>query len=281
MRRPTTRMLGCAALGLLALAASACGSTSGSADGVGSLSATDSPGPMTRLISLDFDDAQIDGNSIRTTNKGAFSVRTWVTSAGDGEVVVKDGADGNRYLQLPALSSAAVPSRAVLVVTARLSSDGNDRLSPGKRDFAFGARFRLDASSSNGKLDNGNNVVQRGLSADPSQYKIQVDHDRISCLVAGNEGVLLVTSRHRVESEEWYSAQCERTGDTLTLVSSEEGEPREEVTATGPTGRVSSEPTAPFAVGGKVAPTGEAVRGDSDQFNGGVDDVFLSVAPPD
>jgi hypothetical protein len=233
---------------------------------------------MTPLISLDFDDAEVTGNTMVTGNGGDFSLRTWIASAGESGVTVEDESPGDRYLRFPGVGTTTGPPRAVLVVTARPSASGADRLSPGKRDFEFGATFMLDGTSDNGDLDNGNNLVQRGLSTDPTQYKIQVDHERISCRVAGDGGELLLNSRKRVEPLTWYVARCARVGESVVLEArAVDGGTTERVTADGPTGAVVAAPMTPFAVGGKVTSTGEAVRGNSDQFNGAVDDVFLRV----
>jgi hypothetical protein len=53
------------------------------------------------------------------------------------------------------------------------------------------------------------------------------------------------------------------------------------VTKKGETGSVTASASTPLAVGGKVTDTGNVIRGNSDQFNGTVDDVFLDVAADD
>jgi hypothetical protein len=52
-------------------------------------------------------------------------------------------------------------------------------------DFRFGAAFRLDAVSQGSRADNGDNLVQRGLSGDPAQYKLQLDGRVPACRVQG------------------------------------------------------------------------------------------------
>ncbi|MEP7090413.1 MAG: laminin G domain-containing protein [Nocardioidaceae bacterium] len=238
-------------------------------------------GSATRsLVRLDFDDAMVTGGRLETHNDGQLALDLRVATAAGGRVDVDPDPGGGQDLRFPPVSTSPTPPRAVLVVTAVAPNGGSDPLSPGRRDFSFGARFRLDTVSTSGTLDNGNNLVQRGLSADPAQYKVQVDHGRVSCRVAGDEGALLARSTDRVSTGEWYAVTCSRVGDSLTLVYRPLRGPAERVVVSGPTGSVTASATTPLAVGGKVTAGGVAVRGNSDQFNGAVDDVFLSVSQP-
>jgi hypothetical protein len=131
-------------------------------------------------------------------------------------------------------------------------------------------------------VDNGNNLVQRGLGDDLSQYKVQVDHRRVSCRVAGDLGAVEPKSRMKVEPGHWYSVTCARVGRTVTLVvRSLAGHQADRVALRGDTGSVTASGSTPLAVGGKVTDEGRVIRLNSDQFNGLVDDVFLEVAADD
>jgi len=172
--------------------------------------------------------------------------------------------------------AAATPPRAVLSITPGPGGDA-DALNPGARVFSFGASFRLDAVSTGGD-DNGDNLMQRGLIGSASQYKIQVDHDRPSCRVAGSDGEVLVRSPVRVRPGRWYTVRCSREDDRVTLQLSERGSgTTQDVSATGRTGSLDASGDLPLSVGGKLTAQGTAVRSNSDQFNGEVDDVVLLV----
>jgi hypothetical protein len=161
----------------------------------------------------------------------------------------------------------------VLVVVATEAAS----LSPGDRDFEFGAAFELDPESSGSEADNGDNLLQRGSFNDPGQYKIQLDHGVPSCRVAGDAGVLFVEADEAVDPGAWYSVSCRRAGDevTLTVTPYADQDDGESWRATGPTGTVPFG-DQPLSVGGKVDPSGTPVAS-ADQFNGAVDDVFLRI----
>jgi hypothetical protein len=152
-------------------------------------------------------------------------------------------------------------------------------LSPGDRPFAIGADFNLDPLSDVGGLDNGNNVLQRGLSSDPSQYKLQVEHGRASCRVLGDEGELVVKSAAEIQPGTWYRMKCSRHEDELVLrVRTLDGTVDARDVVAGRVGAVVAPETTPLAIGGKATWDGQAVKGNSDQFNGALDNIFLRVS---
>jgi Laminin G domain len=230
------------------------------------------------VVRLGFDDVRVQGDRVVTRNGADTQVEVRVLRAGDGSVSVVRGAGGGRGLRFPGVSSSATPARAVLAVTTKESVDRVNGLSPGHHDFEFGARFMLDRTSEIAELDNGNNLVQRGLGDDLSQYKLQVDHRRVSCRIAGDLGGVEPRSRMRIDPEHWYSVTCARTGRTVTLrVRRLDDHAVDRVTLRGDTGSVTASASTPLAVGGKVTDQGRVIRGNSDQFNGLIDDVFLDV----
>ena len=109
-------------------------------------------------------------------------------------------------MRFPAFDASEEAGRAVLVFDP---PDGG--LDMGERDFRFGVDFALDDVTQGGE-DDGNNLVQRGLSADPVQFKIQADGDRASCRLAGDEGSVVITSQVELEPHVWYRIVCSRTG---------------------------------------------------------------------
>lgn len=233
-------------------------------------------GELTTLLRLRFDDAQLRDGRLLARNDGVARVETSVASYGDGAVRLVDGPEGSALRFPAATGDPATPPRAVLSITPAPGGDA-DVLSPGTRVFSFGASFRLDAVSTGGD-DNGDNLMQRGLIGSASQYKIQVDHDRPSCRVAGSEGEALVRSPVTVRTGRWYTVRCTREEDEVTLQVTEHGsDTTHEASVAGRTGSLDAPGDLPLSVGGKLTAQGAAVRSNSDQFNGEVDDVVLLV----
>jgi hypothetical protein len=165
------------------------------------------------------------------------------------------------------------------VVVVRPNEGAPDRTDPGNDDFSFGADFALDRLTGVSATDDGDNLVQRGLFGAHPQYKIQLDGGHPLCRVSGSGGAVSVRATDRVESEEWYRVRCRRVGAVVTLrVVTLVGSGREvrEYTEAGRTGTLSfGSNKNPFSVGGKVDEDGDVVAGDSDQFNGLVDNVVF------
>jgi hypothetical protein len=240
----------------------------------------DNTGPMKSVLHLDFDGARISQDDrVIVTNKGQLPVDVHLATAGGGTAEIAPRSDGGDALRLPKLSNAASPPRAVLLVTPAAGHDDLGGLGPGNRDFRYGAAFVLDPRSEGVSLDNGNNVVQRGLIGDPSQYKFQVDHGHASCRVAGDQGVVEVLSRSVIRPGDWYTATCSRVGRKVTLTLRDEQGATEHASATGSTGSVTVPADTPLTVGGKAYDE-HAVTGNSDQFNGEIGEVFLDVRQP-
>ncbi|HXH57210.1 LamG domain-containing protein, partial [Iamia sp.] len=148
--------------------------------------------------------------------------------------------------------------------------------------FEFGADVVLDATSESGAVgstDNGDNLVQRGLFDDLSQYKLQLDARRPSCRVKGSVGAVFVTASMSVQPGRWYRVRCVRDGSTVSIAVTtwaDDGTPTVVTrSATGPTGDMApSRPTVPLSIGGKLSASGESVTS-TDQLNGVVDNVVL------
>lgn len=203
-----------------------------------------------------------------------------VVARGGGVVVDAESRTGagGPAMRFPSFDPSAGGPRAAVVAR---NSKGTEVLNPGAQDFSFGATVRLDSASEKaGTSDDGNNVLQRGLFAARSQYKIQLDARRPSCRVKGSQGAVMVSARSTVTPGRWYGLACVRTGDTVELTVTRwttEGTPRTEVnTATGATGELRAAASLPLSVGAKVEDNGRLTTS-PDQFNGVIDDPFVRI----
>ena len=256
----------------LLLAVAACGGDE--EPGTGKQGADDPPAAKGALV-LDFESGPRAGQPVEAvTNAGTDDADVVVADSESARVESVAGPDGGLAVRFPSYTGAEDAPAAVLVV----AGEETGPLSPGDRDFEFGATFVLDPESSGSKVDDGDNLVQRGSFSDPGQFKIQLDEGVPSCRVAGDAGEVFVTAEQPVGPGVWYSVSCAREGSqvrlTVTPYDDAQGEP-ESFRASGPTGTLTFG-TEPLSVGGKVDPTGKPVAS-ADQFNGAVDDVFLRI----
>lgn len=185
-----------------------------------------------------------------------------------GAVRRVEGTD-HQALRFPEFGPIETAPRTVVRVS---EDDDEDRLTPLARPFVFGADFRLDVIPEDADPNDGDNLIQRGLIGQGSQFKIEVDGRRPSCRVSGADGAVQVRLDVRVDPESWYRVRCERQAEKVTLTLTEllpdGGGSHHVATGDGPTGRLSWEAPSPLSVGGKIAPNGEMVEGETDQFNG-------------
>ncbi len=226
-------------------------------------------------VLLDFEGSSSGAGPSAFPDTGLLGGEAVVRTVHGGRVRVQAGQHGGHAVRFPAYDASRRPRRAVLVLWPR---SGDSRLDPGGKDFEFGADFSLDRVSEGDSDDddNGNNLVQRGLAADPTQFKLQVEHGRASCRIAGSRGTVVVSSTSAVAPDAWYTVTCARKGDevTLTLRRGLEGT-TERVSVQETTGSLTYPERTPLVVGGKVSPSGVIVARNSDQFNGAVDNVFV------
>lgn len=175
-------------------------------------------------------------------------------------------------IQFPSYSDSATYPRAAIGLTPTVGQ----ALSPGSSDFEYGAVFRLDETSSGDTLDNGDNLFQRGLHGEGSQFKLQIDHRYPSCVVSGSAGRALVRSQVKVTPDEWYRVTCTRIGSEVTVAVTSYGSGDIESTSTiGGTGTLTFDASRPASIGGKLSPSGSIAANASDQFNGAVAKVWI------
>lgn len=258
-----TRLIVATGLGLALLAGCA---TTPDESAAPSVTATPSvaPSEAPRVLELDFDGPDPTALSI-----GTAQVRVQSVHGGELTLIPHNGGKAANF---PEFSEEDEPEGLALVLTGGADSIPN----PGPRDFAFGAEVLMYSDEAS-EQDNGDNVMQRGLAADSSQYKLQVDHGVPSCVVAGSDGRLFVKGP-RLQVDVWYALKCARIGDQLVITITNQSD--ESVVAKavgGPIGSVSLEPDRPLSIGRKVTAWGEPVVNQPDQFNGALDSVWVSL----
>lgn len=232
-------------------------------------------------VSLHVGGDQTRGTDLtRLVNTGALPVSADVASVYGGDASVELDRFGDTAVRLPALASGWSAPRAVIRV--RHQAQSGDPLSPGSRGFQFGAMFKKDERSAGTTTDNGDNLVQRGLASDPSQYKLEVDGGRLACRVKGDAGAVTVRSSVPIYWHRWYSAVCARSGSTVTVTVTEHLADTNRVTRSSASGSIGtlrwSKPKTPMSVGGKLAADGSIIRSATDQFNGIISDPFLDIS---
>jgi len=146
-----------------------------------------------------------------------------------------------------------------------LRAPTTDDLNPGNRPIRYGASVRLAAD----QTTKGENVLQKGYSAEGSQYKLQIDGkagDPSCVLVGERKRIHLAKSDVSVADGRWHTLQCRRDGPRLVILV--DGVRRGKATV--PAG-LSIRNQIPLSVGGKGSFT------DNDQFQGTLDDVWLQI----
>jgi hypothetical protein len=272
---------------VLALVLVGCGGTSG-------------PHPATPGVDLTFADG---ASSLSNTGSYGDDVEVTLVTAGGGRAQTIEGPDG-KGIGLPDFSATPGSPQAVVSID-NAGSSAADRLDPGTKSFVFGADFEMDpgpTSQEPSDVDDGDNLMQRGLYGERSQYKIELDTRSPTCTLhgrAGRDGYRGVLDMRTapgfpsagVRSGTWYRVRCARTGTagaelTVSQLSRDGSVAQtwttDDIEPAMPTGSVldltPATPGTPLSVGGKLDDQGHLVTGESvDQFNGEVDDVTLSI----
>jgi hypothetical protein len=231
-------------------------------------------------LSITFDEGTAREGSVLTTshNSGSAAVRIDVVTRSGGAARRTAGMASPWAVRLPAYTGSSDPARAVLRISATGTSD---LLSPRTSAFSFGADFKLDATSTGSSVDNGDNLVQRGLYGDAAQYKIEVDGGRVACRIKGAAGTVYVRSSLSVRRGTWYRAICTRSSGAVVVyvasVSSAGPGSYVRTGRSGTTGDVNLPDAVPMSLGGKLGANGSMVLGATDQFNGVIDRVFYRL----
>jgi hypothetical protein len=227
--------------------------------------------------------AAVDGRELRMTfestslraNAGKSALDVGEVRSGGGSVAEAVGSNGvGTAARFPAYDASS-PALAMLTV---VDNQGADDLAPGAAAFRFGADFTLNPTSAGSSADNGNNLVQRGLFNSSMQYKLDLDKEHPGCRVKGDRGAVQVRAPWKVKSNTWYRLICERDGSSVSLTVQRLSDDRTwRYTGSGKIGELRADRRMRLSIGGKVNAAGKIMSGDSDQFNGRVDNVYLNI----
>lgn len=197
------------------------------------------------------------GGIIDESGRG-HRLRRLTSSGGTTRIIAR--ATG-RAVAFPAKCRGKRCPRAVLQVPHAAD------LNPGAAPFGFGATVRLARQQTSA----GQNVMQKGYTAAGSQYKLQIDGiaGKPSCVLVGRRKpvVRLARSSRTVADGAWHSIACRRTRNQLAILI--DGAVRGHTWV--PAG-LSILNSRPLSIGGKGA------HQDNDQFQGAIDDIWVSVS---
>ncbi len=215
-------------------------------------------------------------------NSGTAAVRVSVVSLNGGVLTARaQRGGGGHSIRTPRFNPNTGAPRAVVKI---LNATATDALNPRTNPFTFGADFTLDGLSSStarGSVDNGDNLMQRGLFNDSSQYKLELDDNVAACRIGGAQGAVEVSSSVRMQADRWYRARCKRLSGSISISVTfwRANGSAHTVTDTraGRTGDMTPDRASwPLSVGGKLEAAG-AVSSATDQFNGRIDNAILRI----
>ncbi|WP_203838440.1 LamG-like jellyroll fold domain-containing protein [Winogradskya humida] len=194
-----------------------------------------------------FDDGSGNGHVLRTSTSKGGVLRTAPHGTGQA-IIFPDPCDG---VGCPRLV---------------LQTPGTAKLNPANKPVRFGASVQLSSDHTS----DGQNVLQKGYSSTGGQYKLQIDKKpgRPSCALtdAQSSRIYLAQSSISVADGEWHSLECRRTETALSIVVDDVVQKSIEVPAT-----LSVTNAAPLVLGGK------GLAENADQFQGALDDVWVTI----
>jgi Concanavalin A-like lectin/glucanases superfamily len=150
---------------------------------------------------------------------------------------------------------------------AILETSGNvSKLNPGTHEVSFGATIKMRHN----QTSDGENVVQKGFATGGSEYKLQVDGDAgmPSCAVVGatSSTIYLAKSSVAIDDGAWHTVACDLRAGVLSITVDGTVRGKHAV----PTG-LSVSNSDELRIGGK------GTSSNNDQFNGELDDVWVTV----
>jgi hypothetical protein len=194
----------------------------------------------------------------------------WSDVSGHGHTLTPVAGDGGVAALIPHGAGTAVrfpaPCDSNRCPRLALRSPSTAALNPGSRPLRYGASVLLDPDDTS----DGQNVLQKGYSAEGSQYKLQIDGlaGHPSCVLVGDPEptIHLTVAGPTVADGSWHAVECRRAGATLTVLI--------DGTAHGSTripAGLSVDNDQPLSIGAKGA------YGDNDQYRGLLDDAWIAI----
>jgi hypothetical protein len=172
------------------------------------------------------------------------------------------GGTPDRHAAFPAACSAS----AKVCPRALLEGADDPDLDPGTRLFRWGASVRLTKA----QVTDSSNVVQKGVVATDSQWKMQIGpkKGKVHCAVVGQGStrVYLARSAVTVADGKWHDVMCQRSGATLSVYVDGKASGRVTIPAT-----VSIANARPLRIGGPN------FNNRSDMYHGLLDDVYARL----
>lgn len=218
---------------------------------------------------MDFDEDDL----LSSEPRGSATV-TEQSFFGGELTVVPSFDDAGNAVRFPEFSDSAEEPGVGIVAMAQEAP----LPAPGEKSFRYGADVLFDVLGASSAADNGDNVLQRGLAADASQYKLQIDHGVPSCAVQGADARLM-TKGDELEAATWYRLECRLDESGLELLVTDlETEESASFASPGTVGAVEFDDDVPIAIGRKAARGGVGIEKQPDQFNGTLDRVWISIA---
>jgi hypothetical protein len=189
-----------------------------------------------------------------------------VESSANGGVlrtVTHGGGDGLGFPTRCSDPGATDCARVILETTGEVS-----KLNPGTAAISFGATIKMRPD----QTSDGANVVQKGFATGGSEYKLQVDGDagRPSCAIVGVAGptIYLAKSSVAIDDGAWHTVTCDLRDGNLSITVD---------------GTLRGEHAVPKTVSvsnsDEVRIGGKGTSPNNDQFNGELDDIWITVGP--
>ncbi|MEV4479207.1 LamG-like jellyroll fold domain-containing protein [Micromonospora coxensis] len=170
----------------------------------------------TEQLRLDFDATPTGQVEPGPWTAGCFAD---VATPGDSGCIVV-GAPGSISRTSRPGGSGASPAIAFPATgSALIQVPDAANLNPGTQDFTISAMVKVTA----GQVTEGANLVQKGVFADPAQWKLQLDGGKPGCRIKGTDAAgltvsKLITADASIADQGWKFVQCKRRGDTLSLI---------------------------------------------------------------
>ena len=206
-----------------------------------------------------------------TFDKGAGASGRVAENSGRGPALTVHAADRGRVrftgtADKAAQFSAACAPSARSCPRAVLQGVDDPDLDPGTRRFRWGASVRLTRA----QVTDSSNVVQKGVVATDSQWKMQIGPKRgkAHCAVVGQGStrVYLARSAVTVADGKWHNVMCQRSGATLAVYVDGKVSGRVAIPA-----RASIANARPLRIGGPN------LNNRSDMYHGLLDDVYARL----